>query len=144
MTKIAEIKIALSASKLGPMYKADFDANAAEYIAYLLNDNAVLQQRLQELDEWTTEDYGENVKLVEENVRLRKEIEEAVQAMSEPHKNLWFKLTNERNRAEEARQQATELQRTLEKCKEAIGWYALGKPELARAVFLGQEGEGNQ
>ncbi|PWW37363.1 MULTISPECIES: hypothetical protein [Paenibacillus] len=46
------------------------------------------------------------LKLQVENVRLQKELEEAQQAMSEPHKNLWLKYTNERNRAEEARRGA--------------------------------------
>ncbi|PAF31887.1 hypothetical protein [Paenibacillus sp. 7516] len=46
MNKIDEIKLALLASKLGPMYKADFDANAHEYIAYLLEENERLRKQL--------------------------------------------------------------------------------------------------
>lgn len=76
--------------------------------------------------------------LLGETDRLRKELEEAVQAMSEPHKNLWFKLTNERNRAESERRRAEralsshkymeeelikaqkELEKETKQCTEAI------------------------
>ncbi|MFJ2042212.1 ead/Ea22-like family protein [Paenibacillus taichungensis] len=63
------------------VYIRDNDANliakAPGYIAYLLAENERLEKRNQELDEWSTEGFEENQKLVLEVVRLRKELEEA-------------------------------------------------------------------
>lgn len=98
----------------------------------------------------------------QENERLRKELEEAQQAMSEPHKNLWFKWTNERNRSEEARTEAIYLARKLEeerkqsaavrKAMQDVLYYlqrdslipAQDILEQYLAMSVGQEGEGNQ
>lgn len=253
MSKIAEIKIAFSASKLGPMYKADFDAKATEYITYLLEQmeqqpelwdcpscgftfdaghedidpvtgkgngnytcplcelDEVEQERdrlRKELEECATliEQQGRemnrlqnmtNKQLLEINSlrieleeakrqrdtaknlmehakseylgqckaigELRKELEEAVQAMSEPHKRLWFKLTNERNQYESLLTENLRLSKKLAKAEEVLnivrnlanqpigvfgegfGWdfhYKNLKKDLQKVV--GQEGEGNQ
>ncbi|CAM3375747.1 hypothetical protein HP548_00615 [Paenibacillus taichungensis] len=93
---------------------------------------------------------------------FQQELEVAQQAMSEPHKNLWFKWTNERNRSEEARTEAIYLARKLEeerkqsaavrKAMQDVLYYlqrdslvpAQDILEQYLAMSVGQEGEGNQ
>lgn len=161
-------------------------SKAPEYITYLLEEN---EKRLLEAQDWEDEYHALNRRyeeldksalekhelLMDTSAKLQavtKELEEAVQAMSEPHKRLWFKLTNERNRVEEARQQVTDLRYRLEEARKILRFYADTKnydqekvsydesdpldcyyeaPEVqndrgdrARAFLVGQEGEVNQ
>lgn len=114
-------------------------AQAPEYIAYLLAENEQLEKRNQELDAWATEGFDENQKLVVEIVRLRKELEEAKQALDTPKRNLLYMFQNERTQMENWRSQFhetfSERERALEE-SERLRKELEEKEELAEKRLL--------
>ena len=161
MSKQEEIKQALADLKLGHWHKADFDAKAPEYIAYLLATVEGLEASKEieiECHVQSCLDYQSQLQtLNEENERLRKELEEVRQSSTEEavQADAWHELY-------------LGAQKELEEARKALGWYAdasnyvktklwPGDPacteesevsedggERARAFLVGLEEEGEQ
>ncbi|OMF17212.1 hypothetical protein BK131_04405 [Paenibacillus amylolyticus] len=152
MSKQEEIKQALAALKLGHWHKADFDAKAPEYIAYLLACVEGLEASKEiEIENHAQScfDYQDQIQVLkDERDRLRKELEEKDAALA-----VWARKEIEWHENVEG------LRDLLHKISDAeweesmdshfndvFTTRTINPAQIANEAldFVGQEGEGNQ
>lgn len=128
MSKQEEIKQALADLKLGHWHKADFDAKAPEYIAYLLKE---LEEKEIIL---TGRQYTIN--------RLKEQNEEIATMGIRQGEQIYRLLQSEKKQCKELERLRSALQTAqFHLSKEH---YMSAEDAIVEALAVGQEGEGNQ